>query len=177
MRRQKREASLVWAPLWSTPGLAQGTRECSGRQTQNRVRMCVHSLPSEDSDFTFRLLGQLFLVGTCTRRLHLLVLGGRREGCLLTCCRRGLLLLPPCVPFLLLGQDSSGQGWRWNTPAAQSKLQPGCIRVATQARAIFIIEASQCRVSQWDTGHGLGQHGKATVSQCILRAPWLVEEL
>lgn len=45
MGRRKREASLVRAPLWSTPGLAQGTRECSGRHRTGCACVSTPSLP------------------------------------------------------------------------------------------------------------------------------------
>lgn len=113
------------APLWSSLGLAQGTRGGLGGRRHRTGWACVTppSLPSEDSDFTFRLLSQLFLIGTCARGFHLLVLGGRWEGRLLTRCGWGLLFLPPRIPLLLLGQESSGQGWRCLRPEAPPQLQ------------------------------------------------------
>lgn len=60
---------------------------------------------------TFCLLRHLFLVPARARRFHLLILHHWGEGGLLAGGSRGFLLLPPCIPLLLLGhRDSSRSG-------------------------------------------------------------------
>lgn len=74
---------------------------------------------------TFCLLGHLLLVAACPRHLHLLVLGGGREGSFLALHGGAFFLLPLRVPFLLLGEEAeesekekpSGMGAAQEQPA------------------------------------------------------------